>query len=595
MRAQTLMTNNQIDFLFDSLIDQSNSNTIQKNRFGNLIIRASKIRGYEYGEAKGKLLAGIEYYLDGVLDSAKIVLLDCSRFFDVNKPYHNSLNHGRALLYLGMVSRALTEYPQARRFANQSLEIFNERKSNRYLCASYRLLGDIESSLDNVDKALQYFLEAYRLFKTNEIPAESMTATILSIASIYSRISQFDRAITLTNSAIRIADSTGNVNVKLKALYLMGTFYKSKGNFDSALFFFGNVVKLAQLNNNAERAVMAEYNIADTYSTQGSYIQSNRLLRQMLARRDKFQGPAIRASIFHLFAKNQLKQSKYDSSIFYGRQALTLAGNRKIPQIEISDVLTQAYQGIRSYDSAIYFLRLQSTLKDSLYSQEQQRKVGSLFAEMETLEKEHEIEMLKREQELEAVKRRDLQFILISGAISSLLVIVSLVFLLRYRKRNQLLRTKELMLDIERKEQDLHNQAVKMIQINNRLSDVEAGLHTMKESNTDPTKVIQQLLGSIRMSKSMEKEWDNFNTYFSTVHKGYIERLDQRYPRLSINERRLVVLVRMNLTNKEIASILNIAHLSVKMAKYRLKRRLELHEDTDLYEFLCAFDNDQIS
>ena len=124
-----------------------------------------------------------------------------------------------------------------------------------------------------------------------------------------------------------------------------------------------------------------------------------------------------------------------------------------------------------------------------------------------------------------------------------------------------------------------------MIYINNGLTEVEESLKKIKPASSSE---IQQVLSSIHINRSLEKEWDNFNSYFSDIHSGFFEKLDNEFPQLTIAEKRLAGLIRMNLTNREIAGILNIEDASVKTAKYRLKKKIGLTDEQNLNTFLTT-------
>jgi DNA-binding CsgD family transcriptional regulator len=70
------------------------------------------------------------------------------------------------------------------------------------------------------------------------------------------------------------------------------------------------------------------------------------------------------------------------------------------------------------------------------------------------------------------------------------------------------------------------------------------------------------------------------------VHHEFFTELKAFFPDLTQKELRLCAFVRMNLTNKEIASILNISVRGVETARYRLRKRLSLNHEEDMAEFL---------
>src|SRR5690606_12006780 len=77
-----------------------------------------------------------------------------------------------------------------------------------------------------------------------------------------------------------------------------------------------------------------------------------------------------------------------------------------------------------------------------------------------------------------------------------------------------------------------------------------------------------------------------FDANFERVHQDFFAELKSNYPDLSQKELRLCGFVKMNLTNKDIASILNISVRGVETARYRLRKRLSLDHEVNMAEFL---------
>ena len=77
-----------------------------------------------------------------------------------------------------------------------------------------------------------------------------------------------------------------------------------------------------------------------------------------------------------------------------------------------------------------------------------------------------------------------------------------------------------------------------------------------------------------------------FEANFERVHDDFFQELKTYFPDLTSKELRLCALVKMNLTNKEIAPILNISLRGVETARYRLRKRLSLDHEENMVEFL---------
>jgi DNA-binding CsgD family transcriptional regulator len=94
------------------------------------------------------------------------------------------------------------------------------------------------------------------------------------------------------------------------------------------------------------------------------------------------------------------------------------------------------------------------------------------------------------------------------------------------------------------------------------------------------------------LNRNINKEIDNkqqnqiFETYFDEVHREFFKVLKEKFPGLSPREMRLCAYIRMNLTSKEIAALLNITDRGVEIGRYRLRRKLDLPRDVNLSIFL---------
>ncbi|MEG2666250.1 MAG: hypothetical protein RSA02_04455, partial [Bacteroidales bacterium] len=80
--------------------------------------------------------------------------------------------------------------------------------------------------------------------------------------------------------------------------------------------------------------------------------------------------------------------------------------------------------------------------------------------------------------------------------------------------------------------------------------------------------------------------WGEFQFYFNQVDTDFMQKLSKTYPELSPNEKQLCVLFKLNLSNKDIASLSNKTLQSIGMAKFRLKKKMGLSELQDLAKIL---------
>jgi len=86
-----------------------------------------------------------------------------------------------------------------------------------------------------------------------------------------------------------------------------------------------------------------------------------------------------------------------------------------------------------------------------------------------------------------------------------------------------------------------------------------------------------------------EDYWKEFNLYFEQVDKEFVKNIQHKHPKLTQNDLRICSLIRLNLSTKEIASLLNVSIRAVEQSRYRMKKRLELTTTDDLVKYISEF------
>ena len=81
---------------------------------------------------------------------------------------------------------------------------------------------------------------------------------------------------------------------------------------------------------------------------------------------------------------------------------------------------------------------------------------------------------------------------------------------------------------------------------------------------------------------------DNFKLFFEEVHAGFFEDLIKKHPKLTAHDLRHCALIRLNLSIEETSTIVGISADSIKTARFRLKKKMDLDSQTDLLEHLMT-------
>ena len=150
------------------------------------------------------------------------------------------------------------------------------------------------------------------------------------------------------------------------------------------------------------------------------------------------------------------------------------------------------------------------------------------------------------------------------------------------------LRTKELEAESRKKSEELNFQLLKTssrIEILKQLKEriIELG---KKRGKQDADGVFRELLSTVNSELQSENYWEKFERNYKEVHAQFSEELQRRFTKLTKGDIRLAYLVHEKMTNKEMATVLNLTPAAVEKDKYRLKKTLELDKGDSLDDFI---------
>ena len=152
------------------------------------------------------------------------------------------------------------------------------------------------------------------------------------------------------------------------------------------------------------------------------------------------------------------------------------------------------------------------------------------------------------------------------------------------------LKNEGLKKEITHKTKELANTTLHIIHKNKILNAIKSQLKgiidfTLPESKREQ---MELLISKINRELRNERSEKLFDTYFEEVHQDFISRLRSHHPELTPREIRLCAYLRMNLTTKEIAPLMNISVRGIEIGRYRLRKKLQLDREAKLMEYLLT-------
>lgn len=147
------------------------------------------------------------------------------------------------------------------------------------------------------------------------------------------------------------------------------------------------------------------------------------------------------------------------------------------------------------------------------------------------------------------------------------------------------LKNQSLQSDIKLKSKQLANNAMALVKKNETLQEIKKELMINKEgfnSHYSYKKLLRKLDNSI----VLKDEWEVFENNFSQVHDEFFEILKAKHSKLTPKDLKICAYIKMNLSSKEIAPLMNISARGVETHRYRLKKKLDLENDISITDYL---------
>lgn len=149
------------------------------------------------------------------------------------------------------------------------------------------------------------------------------------------------------------------------------------------------------------------------------------------------------------------------------------------------------------------------------------------------------------------------------------------------------LRNEKLQNEISHKNSELASATMHLVQKGEILMKIKSDLNNLEKEAPEKLKQkVKQIERTIESDVRLDKNWERFESHFDQVHENFFKRLRNMYPELTPKDQKLCAYLRMNLTTKEIAPLLNISVRGVEISRYRLRKKLDLDSDVNLVSFI---------
>jgi DNA-binding CsgD family transcriptional regulator len=420
------------------------------------------------------------------------------------------------------------------------------------------------------------------------------------ISTIYSRQHKYDEALRLSKEVVATMESKQDDSGTLGLAYnsLAAIYEMQKQEEEAERYYRLASASFIKTNNTAYLPI--------------SYIKIGGLLQK---KKQQAASLGYYEKALALAQRTKNKQAEARALLALGSWHLTFGHNLGVAEknynssLKITKVLQDKSFEIKTLEAMIALKKAQGayaevsqlqesiiTLKEQFYATERQQIEKHLEVQFEVSEQNRKLKLISAQQEVSKLTN----YLLVS-LLALLLLVFSFLyyFLKRINKRDkQLLSTKEAMValmeeqkvlkeaqfqnDLEHKESQLSAITIQILEKNQLLDEIKTILHKKEPTAESDLKKL------VTKYTIQDNNWKDFDHYFESVNKNFYTRLKQKYPEISTNDLKICALIKLNLSIKEMAAILNISPDSVKTARHRLRKKLQLSTEENLTDFILS-------
>lgn len=474
----------------------------------------------------------------------------------------------------------------AEKLGNDSLHV----SALASLYGVYYFIGDFENAIDCILKALKI---------CDRIDSPVMRAELLMSTGVtYRSMNQFEKAFEYYNKGFEIMYKHPIESKIWRYLMNVGILYDDLKKHDSALLYISKAYVFALEGGDTVMLPKIRGNYFISLINAGMYREAENMLPEIGRALEKLD-PRMRVQTLIYISKFYINKKDYTTAMQYAQDAFKLS--TAINSVSMQNValnhLSYLYEVTGNYKASLETYKKAEILNDSVLGQEHIKMIEDLNIRYETYKKNQEIENLNLQKKLDTRQKLALLIItLLTVAFAFILYKRQLAIRKRdrelFEKSEALLKTEKILAEtklqaaereIEHQKNQLESSTRAIIEKNMLLEELKmkiSQLNSTTEKATDEKlEKIKELIDSQLLT---EEQWNEFRKKFEAVHRTFFVRLKELYPDITNAEMRLAALIKLKLSNREMAAMLGVSEETIYKTRYRLRKRMNLENEASI-------------
>lgn len=579
---------------------------------------------------KSTVMLGAIYTMRSEYDSAAFYLNKGALYFEstlktsygVEVSSNTSEYEGEIAKIYSLLANVFSEqmkYKDAYIYYDKSENLYTKVKDTTGLIFNQIAKGNLFTNVKLYDKALIEYNNAINLSNSSG-KVSNLSYVFNNVSTVYKKSGDKESAKTYLFKAINMAQQDKKIDLLGDAYHNLSLLYSDERVYDSALYYNSLSLAIFKKLNLLFRENSVHLSRCDYYLSQGE-LNTAKLCLDSIGEVQE----SLNAKYYLLKSNLAFKNRNLSVAIDFAQKALLFAKDNKNvdDQKNIYELLYKEYNDKHDFSAALKAYEKYIVLKDSVFNVEKSIAIQKVIVENIIEEKNTEIKLAASQFQEKQAKKDKLIWIAIAVIIGLLAILIIIYLMFKNQKHKTKISKhkiklveieavavkRELEMELVKKDADKVKQQFKMELLKKESEEIKkeiidfslqslknkefieltrAELKNIKKSTSENSS-INNLFAITNQFVINEQERSEFQKIVEGIQKSFFEKLDlidlPGGTKLTKTEKKLAALLKLQLSSKEISSILNVSESSIEIYRSRLRKKLNIEQNISLTDY----------
>lgn len=478
---------------------------------------------------------------------------------------------GRFILFKGEIERLNANYSIAFRTLEQSIAYAKKYGYEDLYAQSLLVKAKAHLDLSMMDASYRDLVEAMPIYEKIK-DDKGLRGVLTVLGCIYLNEKNPEAAIPYFIKAQEIDLKYRYVDLLMSDAVNIALAYTTMSKPDSALIFYEQALTLIDLEKYSSASITVYMNLAWYYIERKEKEKAMDLMKKVLAESQLSLSHKLYSQVLFTAGWMYEENGEEEEGLKYLKKAFDMSQRFSFVDVAFraSERISRFYMRKKQYEPAAYWLNLKSIYADS---SAQRQNINNLTHLRYKYEYEQQLQDIAYQQRIHLFAWIFIIFVL------SLIIVLLLITFSRYRLKlkNSELTSLNMANELEHKKKEVFTKVLYLRKKNEAIQEIAERLIEKKPLFKQENQVIISGIVKDLLDYCKDDSWKEFELRFEEIYVDFFKKLSEQFPDLTANEKRLCAYLKLNMTTKNIATLLHMSVAGVESARYRLRKKLKIN------------------